>query len=55
MLRDAALALRDKASVPPGVQDASIYRVRAVSTEVPDHLDWVESVRELVTVTQSAA
>jgi phthalate 4,5-dioxygenase len=55
MLRDAALALRDKSTIPPGVRDPSIYRVRAVSTEVPDHLDWVESVRELVTVTQSAA
>jgi phthalate 4,5-dioxygenase len=55
MLKEAALALHEKGTVPPGVRDAAIYRVRAVSTEVPDQLDWVESVKELVTVTPTAA
>jgi hypothetical protein len=37
------------------VRDSGIYRVRAVSTEVPDDLDWVESVKDLVTVAPAAA
>jgi phenylpropionate dioxygenase-like ring-hydroxylating dioxygenase large terminal subunit len=55
MLKNAAVAWRDAKAVPPGVRDSGIYRVRAVSTEVPDDLDWVESVKDLVTVAPAAA
>jgi hypothetical protein len=55
ILKDAALAWHEKKTIPPGVRDASIYRVRALSAEVPDNVDWVESVRDQVTVTPNAA
>ena len=55
LLRDAALALRDQGTIPVGVRDGGIYRVRAASTIVPDDVNWVEGVRESVTVPPRAA
>lgn len=49
ILRQAALAFKDKGEEPIGVRDASIYRVRAASIAVPENLDWVENVMEAVT------
>jgi len=54
MLR-AAKALREQGTIPTGVRDAGIYRVRAVSKVLPDNVDWVEGVREDVTVPARAA
>lgn len=50
-----AKALREQGTVPVGVRDGSIYRVRATSTVVPDDVNWVEGVREKVTVGKAAA
>ena len=55
MLLAAAKALREQGVVPPGVRDASIYRVRAVSKIIPDGTDWVEGVKDDVTVATRAA
>jgi phenylpropionate dioxygenase-like ring-hydroxylating dioxygenase large terminal subunit len=55
LLRDAALALQRHGTVPNGVNNPEIYRVRAASTIVPDNVNWVEAVQELVTVTPKAA
>jgi phthalate 4,5-dioxygenase oxygenase subunit len=50
LLKEAAVALQRTGAAPVGVRDGSIYRVRAVSTQLPDDVDWIEGVRELVTV-----
>ena len=53
ILKDAALALREKGTVPRGVRDPGIYRVRAASTMVSDDINWVKGVKESVTVAAS--
>ena len=53
LLKDAALALNEKGTVPRGVRDPGIYRVRAASTTVSDDVNWVEGVKESVTVAAS--
>ena len=53
LLEEAALALHEKGTVPAGVRDSGIYRVRGASTTVPDDTNWVEHVKELVTVDES--
>jgi phenylpropionate dioxygenase-like ring-hydroxylating dioxygenase large terminal subunit len=50
MLLDAARAWRERGAVPPGARDAGVYRVRGASKTVPDDVDWVDYVREAVTV-----
>jgi hypothetical protein len=55
MMLKAARALRDQGTVPVGVRTPSIYRVRAVSKMLPDTADWVEGVKEDVTVSTKAA
>lgn len=55
MLKEAALALKEKGTVPVGVHDGGIYRVRAASTVVPDDVNWVEGVKESITVTMKVA
>lgn len=52
-LLQAARELREKGTVPAGVHDPSPYRVRATSTVVPDNINWVEGVKENVTVPAS--
>jgi hypothetical protein len=50
MLLQAARALRERGTAPPGARDSSVYRVRGTSTVVPDSIDWIEGVKEAVTV-----
>ena len=50
MLLDAAHELRQNGTIPIGARDPSVYRVRGCSTVVPDDVDWVEGVRESVSV-----
>jgi phthalate 4,5-dioxygenase oxygenase subunit len=50
MLLEAAQALRKNGTVPIGAWDPSVYRVRGCSAIVPDSVDWVEGVRDEITV-----
>jgi hypothetical protein len=50
-----AKALREGGTTPLGVREPEIYRVRGTSVVVPDNLDWVDSVKERVTVAKTAA
>jgi phthalate 4,5-dioxygenase len=50
ILLDAARALREKGTIPAGACDPSVYRVRGSSTVVADNIDWIEGVKEAVTV-----
>jgi phthalate 4,5-dioxygenase len=50
MLLDAAKALREHGTVPPGAKDPSIYRVRGTSVVVPDDVNWIDGVKEPITV-----
>ncbi len=50
MLLNAAHALRQKGTLPPGARDPSVYRVRGCAMVVPDNIDWVEGVHETVSV-----
>jgi len=54
MLLDAARALRERGTTPPGARDAGVYRLRGASKTVPDNLDWFESVGDAVTVPPSS-
>jgi hypothetical protein len=49
-LLDAAKALREKGSIPPGARDAGVYRVRGASVVVPDDASWIVGVKEAITV-----
>ena len=49
-LLDAARALREKGTLPPGAKDAGVYRVRGVSVVVPDDVNWIDGVKEAMTV-----
>ena len=55
MLTQAALALKEKGTIPVGVGDGGIYRVRGISAEVSDDIEWVESLKEQLTVPPQAA
>jgi len=55
MLLNAAKALRENGVVPPGAREAALYRVRAVSKVIPESVNWVEGIKEDVTVTSNAA
>jgi phthalate 4,5-dioxygenase len=55
MLLRLAKALREHGTTPLGVREPEIYRVRGTSVIVPDNLNWVDSVKERVTVAKSAA
>ena len=50
MLLDAAHELRQNGTIPIGARDSGVYRVRGCATVIPDNVDWVEGVRETVTV-----
>jgi phthalate 4,5-dioxygenase oxygenase subunit len=50
MLLEAAHELRHNGTVPIGARDPGVYRVRGCSTVVADNVDWVEGVREAITV-----
>jgi hypothetical protein len=55
MLLNAAKALREQGIVPPGAKDPSIYRVRAVSKIIPDSINWIEGIKDEVTIAPRAA
>ena len=55
MLLGAAKALRERGTLPPGVKDPRVYRVRATSKVVPDSTPWVEGVKSDVLVSGSTA
>jgi len=55
MLLRLAKALQERGAAPLGVREPEIYRVRGTSVVVPDNLNWVDSVKERVTVAKSAA
>ena len=43
----AARALRDGGSVPPGVDDPEVYRYRSGGVILPREANWLESTKEL--------
>jgi phthalate 4,5-dioxygenase oxygenase subunit len=47
-LLEVARALADKGTVPPGVEDPDVYRVRAGGVILPEGADWVGATAELV-------
>ncbi|HEX9264706.1 MAG TPA: aromatic ring-hydroxylating dioxygenase subunit alpha, partial [Candidatus Binatia bacterium] len=49
-LFDAAKALREKGTVPPGARDPSVYRVRGTSTVVSENVHWIDGVMDAMTV-----
>lgn len=46
-LIDAAKALRDQGTIPPGVDDPSVYRVRSGGVVLPRGADWLAATAEL--------
>ena len=46
-LIDAAKALRDRGTVPPGVDDPRVYAVRSGGVILPRGADWIEATRRL--------
>jgi hypothetical protein len=46
-LLDAAMALRDKGTVPPGVDSAHVYRQRSGWVILPRGVDYWEATRPL--------
>jgi nitrite reductase/ring-hydroxylating ferredoxin subunit len=44
---NAARALRDSATVPPGVDDPSVYRCRSGGVILPREADWLEATKGL--------
>jgi nitrite reductase/ring-hydroxylating ferredoxin subunit len=46
-LLEAAKALRDSGTVPPGVDDPGVYAVRSGGVILPRGADWIEATREL--------
>jgi hypothetical protein len=46
-LIDAARALRDGGTVPPGVDDPTVYAVRSGGVVLPRGADWLEATRKL--------
>lgn len=46
-LIDAARALRDQGTVPPGVDDPRVYAVRSGGAVIPKGVSWVEATSEL--------
>jgi hypothetical protein len=55
MMLNAAKALREHGTPPPGVRDPRVYRVRACSQVVPDSIPWVEGVKSDVLISGSTA
>jgi hypothetical protein len=46
-LINAVKAYMERGVTPPGVDDASVYRVRSGGVYLPEGADWVEDTREL--------
>ena len=45
-LLEATRALRDGGALPPGVEDASVYTVRACLTVLPPEANWLEALAD---------
>ena len=45
-LIDAARALRDHGTVPPGVDDPAVYQVRSGGAVLPRTANWLEATRD---------
>ena len=50
MLLRYAKELREHGTLPPGLGDPRVYRVRGANTQVPDTIHWVKGVEKEVTV-----
>ena len=50
ILLKVAKDFHGEGTLPPGIADPDIYRVRAVSKVLPNDLNWVEGLKEEVTV-----
>ena len=50
MLLRSARELRERGTIPPGIQDPGVYAVRGANTVVPDTTDWVQGVEKDVRV-----
>jgi phthalate 4,5-dioxygenase oxygenase subunit len=44
-----ARELRERGTVPPGIRDPKVYRLRGANIVVPDTIPWVEGVQKEVT------
>jgi phthalate 4,5-dioxygenase len=47
-LLEASRALADKKTVPPGVDDPEVYRVRSGGVILPEDMDWMEGIKDLL-------
>ena len=47
-LLEAALALKEKGILPPGVDDPEIYQVRSGGAFLPEDQDWLEGIKDLL-------
>jgi hypothetical protein len=45
-LLEATKALRDQGTLPPGVEDASVYTVRSCLTVLPPEANWLEALAD---------
>ncbi|MBO0714921.1 MAG: hypothetical protein J2P59_09195, partial [Acidimicrobiales bacterium] len=45
---DAAQALAERQTVPPGVDEPEVYRVRSGGVVLPVEADWIEATKGLV-------
>jgi phenylpropionate dioxygenase-like ring-hydroxylating dioxygenase large terminal subunit len=52
-LIEAATALVDKGTVPPGVDDPDVFRTRSCSVVLPETADWLQATNELRLVAPS--
>jgi hypothetical protein len=43
----AAKALRDRGTVPPGVEDPTVYRCRSGGVMLPRSADWLEATKDM--------
>ena len=46
--RCAVRALADKKTAPPGVDDPAVYRVRSGGVILPEDMDWMEGIKDLL-------
>jgi phthalate 4,5-dioxygenase oxygenase subunit len=47
-LIDAALALRDHGTLPPGADAPALYHIRSASVALPKAANWIEATKDTV-------
>jgi hypothetical protein len=52
---DAVKAFRDQGTVPPGVDEPQLYRMRSGGVILPDNADWLQATEELRTRFEAGA